>query len=163
MPDDAYIRQYTNHYWFRQWLVAWSAPSLYLNQCCDIWIGLWGTDKIHTFSFKEMDLKMSSVWWRPIFLGFIVLKLWISILSCHMHGYCMIADGKIHMRINNTQQSHFPDRFDYISLIQPTIQWHYRLVTLNFKQTPSCDKILECMYFIMHFRIVYKGMNLKLS
>ena len=26
----------TNHYWFIQWLVAWSAPSHYPNQCWDI-------------------------------------------------------------------------------------------------------------------------------
>ena len=27
---------YTKQHWFRQWLVAWPAPSHYLNQCCDI-------------------------------------------------------------------------------------------------------------------------------
>ena len=32
-PSDAYRRQYTNHHWFRQWLVAYSSPSHYLNQC----------------------------------------------------------------------------------------------------------------------------------
>ena len=35
-PSDAFIRQWTNHHWFRQWLVAWSASSHYLNQCWDI-------------------------------------------------------------------------------------------------------------------------------
>ena len=25
-----------NHHWFRWWLVAWSAPSHYLNQCCNL-------------------------------------------------------------------------------------------------------------------------------
>ena len=35
-PSDAYMRQYTNHHWFRQWLVAWSAPSHYLNQWWNI-------------------------------------------------------------------------------------------------------------------------------
>ena len=28
-----HIRQLTNHHWFREWFVAWSAPSHYLNQC----------------------------------------------------------------------------------------------------------------------------------
>ena len=28
--------QWINHHWFRQWLVAWPAPSHYLNQCWDI-------------------------------------------------------------------------------------------------------------------------------
>ena len=35
-PSDAYIRQWTNHHWFRQWLIAGSAPSHYLNQCWNI-------------------------------------------------------------------------------------------------------------------------------
>ena len=35
-PSDAYMLQQTNRHWFRQWLVAWSAPSHYLNQCWDI-------------------------------------------------------------------------------------------------------------------------------
>ena len=32
-PSDAYMRRQSNHHWFRLWLVAWSAPSHYLNQC----------------------------------------------------------------------------------------------------------------------------------
>ena len=35
-PGDAYMRQWTSHYCFRQWLVAWPAPSHYLNQCWNI-------------------------------------------------------------------------------------------------------------------------------
>ena len=35
-PSDAYMRRWSNHHWFRQWLVAWSAPNHYLNQCWDI-------------------------------------------------------------------------------------------------------------------------------
>ena len=35
-PSDAYIRQWSNHHWLRQWLVAWSAPSHYQNQCWNI-------------------------------------------------------------------------------------------------------------------------------
>ena len=31
-PSDAYMRQLTNHHRFRWWLVAWTAPSQYLNQ-----------------------------------------------------------------------------------------------------------------------------------
>ena len=31
--SDAYMRQLTYHHWFRQWLVAWTAPSHYMNQC----------------------------------------------------------------------------------------------------------------------------------
>ena len=51
------------HHWSRQWLVACSAPSHYLNQCwiivnwtyfSEIWI------EILSFSFKKMQLKKSS-------------------------------------------------------------------------------------------------------
>ena len=35
-PSDAYRRQWITHHWFRQWLVAWSAPSHYLNQYWNI-------------------------------------------------------------------------------------------------------------------------------
>ena len=30
------MRQWSNQHWFRQWLVAWSAPSHYQNQCWNI-------------------------------------------------------------------------------------------------------------------------------
>ena len=59
------------HHWFRQWLVACSAPSHCLNQC---WLIInwalrnklhWNSNKIRTFSFMKMRLKMSSVKWRP--------------------------------------------------------------------------------------------------
>ena len=35
-PSDAYMHQQINHHWFRQWLVAWPAPSHYLNHCWNI-------------------------------------------------------------------------------------------------------------------------------
>ena len=35
-PSDAYMRQQSSQHWFRQWIVAWSAPSHYQNQCSDI-------------------------------------------------------------------------------------------------------------------------------
>ena len=35
-PSNAYMYQWINHHWFRWWLVAWSAPSHYLNQCWHI-------------------------------------------------------------------------------------------------------------------------------
>ena len=35
-PSDAYMRRSSNHHWFRQWLVAWTAPSHYLNQSWNI-------------------------------------------------------------------------------------------------------------------------------
>ena len=35
-PSDACMRQWTNHHWFRQWLVVWSVPKHYPNQCWSI-------------------------------------------------------------------------------------------------------------------------------
>ena len=35
-PSDAYMRQWSNQHWLRLWLVAWSAPSHYQNQCWNI-------------------------------------------------------------------------------------------------------------------------------
>ena len=35
-PSGAYMHQEINHHWFRQWLVAWLAPSHFLNQCWNI-------------------------------------------------------------------------------------------------------------------------------
>ena len=34
--SDAYMRRESYHHWFRYWLVAWSVPSHYLNQCWNI-------------------------------------------------------------------------------------------------------------------------------
>ena len=35
-PSDAYMHRQSSHHWFRKWLVAWSAPSHYLNQWWNI-------------------------------------------------------------------------------------------------------------------------------
>ena len=35
-PSDIYMHQKTIHHWSRLWLVAWLAPSHYLNQCWNI-------------------------------------------------------------------------------------------------------------------------------
>ena len=58
-PSDPYMHWWTNHHWFRWWLVAWLTPTHYLNQCWNIvnWT-LWNKIKwnlnhktIHIFSF----------------------------------------------------------------------------------------------------------------
>ena len=35
-PRDTYMRQWSNNHWFRQWLVAWSEPTHYLNHFWNI-------------------------------------------------------------------------------------------------------------------------------
>ena len=75
MPLMSFMCWQINHNWFRQWLVAWTAPSHYLNQCWNIVNWTPGTNineillKIHTFSFKKIHFKMPSGKRRPFCLG----------------------------------------------------------------------------------------------
>ena len=78
-PSDAYMRQQTNQHWLRYWLVAWSAPSHYLNQCWNI-VNWTLRNKVErnfnlnsNISSKKMFSKMSSGNLRPICLGLSVL------------------------------------------------------------------------------------------
>ena len=75
-PSDACLRQWTNHHWFRQWLVAWPAPSRYLNQCWNIvnWtIGnkfQWNMNRnsyifIQENAFENVVWKMAAILSRP--------------------------------------------------------------------------------------------------
>ena len=63
----------SGQHWFRWWLLAYSVPSHYLNQCWSI--GPLGTNsyeiliKIQNFSFTKMHLKISSVKWQPFCPG----------------------------------------------------------------------------------------------
>ena len=62
-PSDAYMHQQINHHWFRQWLVAWPAPSHYLNHCWNIvnWtLGnklQWNFNRNLNIFIQEMRLK----------------------------------------------------------------------------------------------------------
>ena len=75
-PSDAYIRQSSNHHWSRWWLVAWPAPSHYLNQCWDIinWALRnklqWNFNRywyifIQESSFENVICEMASILSRP--------------------------------------------------------------------------------------------------
>ena len=61
--------------WFRQWLVACSAPSHYPNQCSLIvnWTLRnklqWKSKRNSIISFKKIRLKMASAKWRPFYRG----------------------------------------------------------------------------------------------
>ena len=54
------------HNSFRKWLVAWSAPSHYLN----LWWNIvnWNLRSKHTFPFREIHLKMQSAKYRRLCL-----------------------------------------------------------------------------------------------
>ena len=75
-------------HWFRLWLVAYSAPSHYLNQCWIIvkWIP---RNKVQLnfnqntkFSSTKMHPQISSVKWRPFCPGGLKQLLLIRILRC---------------------------------------------------------------------------------
>ena len=79
-PSDAYMRRKTNHHWFRWWLVAWTAPSHYLNHCWNIVNWALGNNLqwnfnpnsnifIHENAFENVVSEMAS-----ICLGLNVLK-----------------------------------------------------------------------------------------
>ena len=75
------------HHWFRQWLVACSAPRHYLNQCwlSNIWLlrsEIW--IKIPKFSVKKMHLKMSPATWWPFCSGLNVFttRICYTCVSC---------------------------------------------------------------------------------
>ena len=82
-PSDAYMRQWTNHHWFRKWLVAWSAASHYLNQCWNIvnWaIGnklQWNLKQnsyifIQENAFENVVWKMAAILSRPQYVNSIL-------------------------------------------------------------------------------------------
>ena len=75
-PSDAYLHQQTNHHWFRQCIVAWPAPSHYLNQCWNIvnWtLGnklQWNFNRnsnifIQEIAFENVVCEMASILSRP--------------------------------------------------------------------------------------------------
>ena len=85
-PSNAYMRQKTNHHWFRHWLVAWTAPSHFLNQFWNIvnWNLRnklqWNLNRTSYIFIQENAFKkcMSSRIWRPFCLGinvFLVLSM----------------------------------------------------------------------------------------
>ena len=82
------------HHWFRYWLVAWSAPSHYLNQCWIIvnWtlsnIFQWNLNQ-NTTIFIEENAFENVIWkWRPFCLGFSVLeKYWGMVVQMGTIGW----------------------------------------------------------------------------
>ena len=59
------MRQYTNHHWFTQWLIAWPAPSYYLNQCWNI-VSWTLRNKLQ---WHDHMLKFSFATYRPFCTG----------------------------------------------------------------------------------------------
>ena len=74
-------------HWFWSWLVAYSVPSHYLNQCWPIVNWTLGNKfqwNLHQYtkqyySYKKMDLKMSSATGWSFYLGTLVCVKWLSL------------------------------------------------------------------------------------
>ena len=67
-PSDAYMRLWTNHHWFRYWLVAWPMPSHYPNQCRNIVNRALRNEFQWNLSqnvYSSVHLKMFSRKWQP--------------------------------------------------------------------------------------------------
>ena len=79
----------SHQHWLRLWLVAYSAPSHYLNQCWDIVNWTLGTNfseisiKRKDLSFTKMQMKISSAKWQPFCPGGDELTLvWLCGIGC---------------------------------------------------------------------------------
>ena len=78
-PSDAYMRQQSNNHWFKNGLSSGRHQAIIWTNAGILLIWPLGTNfndiliQIHTFSFKNMRLKMSSAKWRPFCLGLNVL------------------------------------------------------------------------------------------
>ena len=95
------------------------------------------SSEIHAFSFKKMQLKMSSAKWRPFCLGLNVLKIICTYTFLHVKSYmtpkimklCSIMTEKICYKIiwNNVRSSvrcTFPDSKVYgAHLVQTGPRW----------------------------------------
>ena len=94
-PNYAYTCRQCTHHWFRWWIVAWSAPSHYLKQCCKI-INLTLRNNIRWYfnrnsniliqenAFKNVVCEMTSILSRPQCVSIctgIVMWLWATVLG----------------------------------------------------------------------------------
>ena len=88
-PSDAYMRWLFNHPWFRWWLVAWPAPSHYLNQCWNIviwtlrnelqWNFNWNSNmSIQENAFESVVCEMASISSRPQWVNVVYYGLEVS-------------------------------------------------------------------------------------
>ena len=112
----------------RTWLTHWgrvTAPSDYLNQCWDIvnWaLGnklQWKFNQNSNISFKKMHLKMSSVKWRPFYLG-------LNVLMCMLNMHLVRKMQQFQLELNE-QWCFQPGTSWYaLNLLSPKrYEWHF--------------------------------------
>ena len=139
--SDAYMRWKSSHHWFRQWLVAWPAPTHYLNQCCNIvnwtfWNKLQWNFNLNSYIFIREN-PFENVVWK---MGAILSQPQCVNTPIHL---CYTADW-----------SHHPLNGSTPPLPRPT--WTYMLRTYNkclrnqehyFFNTSyfECEKFCTCI------------------
>ena len=151
-PIEAEWRIYGSLNWqpLVQWLVAWLAPSHYLNQCWDIVNWTQGTNftdifiKIHMFSSKKMHFNH-----RPFCLGLNVLRWpsssnhsWPDIIpSCKawilMNLVCVVQLHLLLILTHNTTLTH----------------WYHRWLSIN--QFYTCVPMIPLVvaFYLLSFYI----------
>ena len=101
-PSDAYMHQQTNDHWFTQWLVAWLAPSHYVNQC---WFIVnwnlrnklkWNSNRnskvfIQENTFENVVWKMAAILSRPQCVNTVygVCVCIVHWIVCFSSSYCV--------------------------------------------------------------------------
>ena len=150
-PSDGYKRQLTMPP-LVQIIVAWSAPSHYLNKCWNIAnIGPLRTSsseiliEIHTFSFKKMRSKISSPkWWSCC----LVLNMLMDIPSPRR----FLGRGFGHQRYGYIT-SHYPNYYgplktycteNLFKIIRLFRAHVFEYAVYNFSATQICD--VHCLY-----------------
>ena len=100
-PSDPSMSQWTDQHWFRQWLVAWTAPSHYLNQCWNIvnWTPInklqWNFDWnfnifIQGNAFESTMCEMAAMLFRPQYVNTLRLKHFVDNIC-----WCVFLNGSI--------------------------------------------------------------------
>ena len=151
------MRQWTNHHCFRKWLVAWTAPSHYLNQCWNIvnWT-LWNKFQwnfnrnsnifIHENEFESVICEMAAILSRPQCVKLAVVEYTLTHWGWVAHTYI----GKL--TINSSENGSSPGRYQAIISINAGIlligpldqlQWHFNRNSNNFIEENTFENVCE--------------------
>ena len=144
---EAYMRQQTKHRCFRQWLVAWLAPSHYLNQCWDVanWTlrnKLWWNLSRNSNIFIQENASFENIVWKmaAICLGLNVLRFILvnltGAMSTMLHVWVNVWNH-IDLDISHHQTSINHNESNYSHLIA-TVKHGFRLAAGPTANHVSC-------------------------
>ena len=117
-PSNVYMRQLSNHHWFRQWLVAWSAPSHCLNQCWNIvnWTlenkFQWNRNRnsnilIQENAFEYVVCQMASISSLPRCVKWVLLRYAVFLLYMHISRFTRyFVNGKTYVNTRMLADTH---------------------------------------------------------